>query len=149
MVLKKAIIQFEGASVSDFHQIKQYIFDFELDNREPRLEQFLVAKHNTQILGFGRIRHYDTCDELCSLGVIHSERLKGIGKQLVKKLIETAMHPLYLVCIIPEFFEPLDFSIVDEYPTAIKEKIDYCTSQLPVPEKYVVMIHKNIMPDHF
>ena len=104
-----------------------------------RCDQFLVAKENDQMLGFARIRKHKACDEFCSLGVIESKRFNGIAKELVLAKIKTATQPLYLVCIIPEFFETLGFSIVVEYPIEMQDKLDYCTSELMVPETYVVM----------
>jgi len=112
---------------------------FELDDRELDYQQFLVAKENDELLGFGRIRQRDDCFELCSLGVTEPMRLKGIGKQLVKALILKSSNPLFLVCIIPEFFTPFGFDVVSEYPEAMQEKLNYCTSELVVPETYVVM----------
>jgi len=128
---------------SFFELIKTYIQNFELDNRELSKEEFLVATSNHELVGFGRIRQRDNCSELCSLGVIEPERLKGVGKQLVQALIQKATEPLYLVCIIPTFFEPFGFVVVEEYPEAMQEKLNYCTSELVVPEKYVVMKFKN------
>jgi len=119
--------------------IKQFIHQFELDNRALLNNQFLVAKENDEVLGFGRIREHKDCSELCSLGVTEPKRLQGIGKQLVKELVLKAQQPLYLVCIIPEFFMPFGFRVVPEYPDALEEKLLYCTSELAVPEKYVVM----------
>jgi N-acetylglutamate synthase-like GNAT family acetyltransferase len=127
---------------SFFELIKTYIQNFELDNRELSKEEFLVATSNHELVGFGRIRQRDNCSELCSLGVIEPERLKGVGKQLVQALIQKATEPLYLVCIIPTFFESFGFYIVDEFPEAMQEKLNYCTSELIVPEKYVVMKYK-------
>ncbi len=101
--------------------------------------QFLVAKENGELFGFGRIRTHLSCSELCSLGVTEPKRMQGIGKQLVKQLILKANQPIYLVCIIPEFFIPFGFQVVSEYPEDMEEKLQYCTSELIVPEKYVVM----------
>lgn len=123
----------------DFELIKKHIEDFELDNRSLALEQFLVAKQNNLLLGFGRIRDYKNSCELCSLGVIEPERNKGIGKTLTKQLIQKAKHDLFLVCIIPDFFEPLGFHVVSHYPEELSDKLHYCTSELVVPETYVVM----------
>lgn len=110
-----------------------------MDNRELLQEQFLGALSNDELVGFGRIRKRKSCSELCSLGVIEPERLKGVGKKLVRALIQKADDPLFLVCIIPEFFTPFGFKVVSEYPEAMQEKLDYCTSELVVPETYVVM----------
>lgn len=101
--------------------------------------EFLVVTENHELLGFGRIRNYTNCSELCSLGVVEPERLKGIGKELVKQLILKAEQSLYLVCIIPEYFERIGFKIVTEYPPEMADKLNYCTAELVVPENYVVM----------
>lgn len=127
------------ASFEDFEKIKTLITKFELDNRELKQNQFLVAQYKKELVGFGRIRDRKDCFELCSLGVIENERLKGIGKQLVEVLIQQNPTNLYLVCIIPEFFKPMGFMVVEEYPDSMQEKLNYCTSELVVPEKYVVM----------
>ena len=119
--------------------VKQLIQKFELDDRALEQYQFLGAKENDELLGFGRIRKHDNCSELCSLGVTEPKRLQGIGKELVKQLILIAEQPLYLVCIIPDFFTPFGFKVVAEYPEAMQEKLSYCTSELIVPEKYMVM----------
>lgn len=110
-----------------------------MDNRALNKEEFLVAMSNNELVGFGRIRQRENCSELCSLGVIEPERLKGVGKQLVQALIQKTNNPLYLVCIIPSFFEPFGFYTVNEFPEEMQEKLNYCTSELVVPEKYVVM----------
>lgn len=123
----------------DFLEIKQHILAFELDNRSLQKEEFLVAKQKQQILGFGRIREYEDCYELCSLGVIEPERNKGIGKQLTQALIQKAKQPLYLVCIIPDFFKPFNFRETKAYPSVLADKLQYCVSELVVPETYVVM----------
>ena len=102
-----------------------------------------MALSNSELVGFGRIRQRENCYELCSLGVIEPERLKGVGKQLVQALIKKAGKPLYLVCIIPEYFKPFGFVVVEEYPEAMQEKLNYCISELVVPEKYVVMKYTN------
>ncbi len=131
------------ATENDFELIKELIQQFELDDRDLHRYQFLASKENRELLGFGRIRIRENCFELCSLGVIEPERLKGVGKQLVQSLIKQAGETLYLVCIIPEYFKPFGFDVVEEYPAAMHEKLYYCTSELVVPEKYVVMKYKN------
>lgn len=132
------------ASVEDFELIKHYIAEFELDNRDLRIEQFTVAKQNAVLLGFARIRKHNGCDEFCSLGVVEKERQNGIAKLLTEHAINTSSQPLYLVTIIPEFFETLGYQIVNEYPPEMQNKLNYCNSELSVPEKYVVMTYLKI-----
>lgn len=133
-------LELREPTFKEFEQIQNYISDFELDNRSLKQDEFIAAFRNNELVGFGRIRTYADCSELCSLGVVTIHRRKGIGKALVKALMKKAKAPLYLVCIIPDFFIPLNFIVVEkDIPESIKEKIRYCTSELTVPEKYVAM----------
>jgi len=136
-------IQIRECNNNEFEQIKNYIQQFELDNRELNQNQFLIAISQNTIIGFGRIREYHNCSELCSLGVIEPERFKGIGKALSKALIAKATQKLYLVCIIPDYFTKLGFEICYNYPPELENKIDYCTSMLVVKETYVAMQYNN------
>lgn len=129
----------EQAKESDFEAIKKHIATFELDNRDLRYQQFLVAKENGKLVGFGRIRKHKGCDEFCSLGVLEEKRFNGIAKELILARIKIATQPIYLVCIMPEYFEKLGFAIVTEYPAEMADKLHYCTAELVVPEEYVVM----------
>lgn len=126
-------------SEPQFQEVKKLIHTFELDNRELTRAEFLVEQNGPELLGFGRIREYKGFSELCSLGVIEHQRLKGIGKKLCQALIKKNKQPLYVVCIIPEYFSSLGFTICSEYPAEIKNKLDYCIGSLPVEETYVVM----------
>lgn len=122
-----------------FELVKQYIQEFELDNRVLRSEEFLIEKDGLELLAFGRIREYSGFSELCSLGVIKKERSKGLGKKLTKALIKKSLQPLYLVCIIPDYFKVFGFSICTTFPLGIQDKLNYCTTHLEVNEEYVVM----------
>lgn len=100
-----------------------------------------MAKYNSSIVGFARIRKHKGCDEFCSLGVIEKNRLNGIAKQLVLARLKIATQPVFLVCIIPNYFKKLGFEITKNYPNEIADKLNYCNSELSVPEKYVVMTY--------
>ncbi len=139
LLLQNPHIQITKAIEQDFDFIKQHIQLFDLDNRDLQFQQFVVAKLDHNVVGFGRIRKHKGCDEFCSLGILESYRHQGIARALTLVCIELSTKPIYLVCIIPEFFEPLGFTIVTEYPPEILDKLNYCISELTVPEPYVVM----------
>lgn len=126
-------------SEKEFEQVCNYICELELDNRDLKQQQFVAAFFNDQLVGFGRLREHADCVELCSVGVIPSHQQKGIGKAIVANLINSTDQDIYLVSIIPEFFIPFGFQVVEEYPTSVKNKINYCTQELVVPETYVAM----------
>ncbi|MFL5751931.1 MAG: GNAT family N-acetyltransferase [Bacteroidia bacterium] len=127
------------AQKSDLAGIKKHIAEFRLDDEGLEPSQFLLAKYRNELVGFGRIREYENCSELCSLGVIEPERNKGVGSLLTNHLIKKAKQELYLVCIIPDFFIPHHFTVTKTYPAALADKLFRCETSLAVPEKYVVM----------
>jgi N-acetylglutamate synthase-like GNAT family acetyltransferase len=127
-------------SEAEFLQICHHIREFQLDDRDLQREQFVAAFRDGQLAGFGRLRKHADCVELCSLGVVAALRRKGIGKALVAELVRLAPSGLYLSCIIPGFFIPGGFRITESFPASMQQKLDYCSSALPAPETYVVMV---------
>ena len=126
-------------SALNFERVKQLVKELELDDRQLNSEQFLTMSKNEEVFAFGRLRTYNGFSELCTLGVVDVARRFGLGTKLVKALIDSCEHTIYLVCIIPDYFEKLGFQICSEYPPELADKLTYCTSALPVPEPYVVM----------
>ena len=136
------MLRFSTPNETAFLQIKQHIQDFELDDRHLQQHEFIAAFREEELLGFGRLRRHSDCTELCSLGVITQHRKQGIGKSIVEALIKQSKQPIHLVCIIPEYFIPFGFKIIEKFPLAMQDKLDYCTQELIVPETYVVMCLK-------
>lgn len=126
-------------------QIAAYVEAYVLDDEDLQPQQFVAALAGKTLVGFGRLRKHNDCDELCTLGVIEEHRGKGVGKALVNKIKKLAQQNLYLVCIIPDYFVPLGFSVIHEkIPAAMKRKHQRCTSEYVVEEEYCVMaLNKN------
>ena len=137
-------LTFKTPNNKEFEQIQQFIHEYELDNRELKAEEFSIALRNNELTGFGRLRIHSDCIELCSLGVVTNKRKQGIGKAIVNELLKQKTKNIYLVCIIPDFFIPFGFKIISNYPESIQAKMEYCTSELAVPEDYVAMILEKI-----
>jgi N-acetylglutamate synthase-like GNAT family acetyltransferase len=129
----------KSPTTKEFEQIKNYIQEFELDNRNLKQNQFTVAIYNEMVVGFGRLLQHTDCMELCSLGVVLLHRKKGIAKKIIAKLINQTSQPIYLVSIIPNFFHLFNFKQTENYPPAIQNKLNYCTNELVVMEQYIVM----------
>ncbi|MEO6903624.1 MAG: GNAT family N-acetyltransferase [Bacteroidia bacterium] len=126
-------------TTKEFEQIKNYIQQLELDNRNLKQAQFIVATSNKKVVGFGRLLQLTDCMELCSLGVVPLYRRKGIGKKIIGELISQTSQPIYLVSIIPDFFLLFGFKKTENYPTTIQSKLIYCANVLADTEEYVVM----------
>lgn len=70
-------IEIRACDKNKFEQIKNYIQQFQLDDREIIQSQFLAAYAHNILFGFGRIREHSNCSELCSLGVLNLNDLKA------------------------------------------------------------------------
>lgn len=136
-------ISIRTAKQNEFLVIINYIQQFDLDNRELDYSQFVVATINENIIGFGRIRKHTDCDEFCSLGVLNEYRNLGVAKLLIEARIKLATQQIYMCCIISNYFKKMGFEIVNEYPIAMQDKLNYCTNSLVVEEPYVVMRYNN------
>lgn len=128
-----------ACSEEDFKKVMDLIAEMQLDNNDLQPSQFIVAKKNQELVGFGRLRTYESCQELCSLGVIEASRNRGVGTMLAEALKAKSTKPLYAVTIIPGYFNRMGFVQVDHFPKEIAAKVKYCIGSLPVPETYVAM----------
>lgn len=139
MLTFDVVIILRKPNQSEFQQISFFIKEFQLDNRDLQEHQFTAAFIEDNLVGFGRVREHKDCSEICSLGTLVEFRKRGICKMIVQHLIKINQTNLFLVCIIPDYFKPFGFEIVDEYPEVIRDKKKYCTVELVVPENYFVL----------
>lgn len=137
--MNTAGLKAEVCSAVNFELVKKHIAEYELDDRQLKQSEFVTLSDHTGLLGFGRLREYEGFTEFCSLGILAGKRSKGFGKLLCEVLIEKAPTTIYIVCVIPAYFEPMGFEICSEYPKEILDKLNYCTDSLHVEESYVVM----------
>ena len=114
------------AKESEMDKIRSMAEKFNLDTESMPADEFLVAEDEGQITGFVRLIKHPGCDELCSLGVIKEKQGQGIGKKLVKAIIEKAPENLYAASITPDFFEKLGFKRVKEVPSCMKKDPAWC-----------------------
>lgn len=111
---------------TDLHEIVFLAKSLDLDLEDVLWQQFIVAKKEESIIGFGRLRNYSQCTEVATVGVIQEERNKGIGTTIVKELIRLGPAEIYITCVIPKFFIRLGFQTVKEYPFILQKKVDFC-----------------------
>jgi N-acetylglutamate synthase-like GNAT family acetyltransferase len=114
------------AKVKDLSAIRALAEVFNLDSEDMRAEEFKVAVDGKDILAIGRLKPAGEVLELCSLGVVQHKQKEGIGKLLVKSLLKSAKKDIYLATIIPDYFKPLGFKVLDFTPDFMKKKADWC-----------------------
>ena len=113
--------------------IEKLAQSFDLDCEDMAYDQFITAKSDDNIIGFGRLRKYyegtenkPYCTELATVGVIPEARKNGIGSMIVKELILNSSPGTFVTCVIPGFFNKFGFQPVKEYPRVLQKKVDFC-----------------------
>ena len=141
LVLNK-MIYIRQASPDDMPFIKECIDRFRLDDEDLDYRQFIAAMEGEVIVGFGRIRPHNDVYELASVGVVDYKRNKGIGRMIVKYLIEHfPSNEVYITTDIPEYFERFGFSEISPGPKELVAKLKrVCKSECR--EGAAVMVYK-------
>ena len=100
----------------------------ELDSRQARPEQFVVAELTGETVGFGRLIEHPDGWEVACLWVAPAWRRRGVGRQMVGALLERAADgaPVYAVAAVPRFFQALGFVPSPEAPCSIAAKHQFC-----------------------
>lgn len=114
------------ATEKDMPVVEQLARNFDLDLEDISWKQFLVAKKEGRIIGFGRLRTYPDCTEAATVAVIEPERNKGVGSSIIQELIRTGPPEIFVTCVIPGFFTRLGFQTVKQYPAVLRKKVDFC-----------------------
>jgi N-acetylglutamate synthase-like GNAT family acetyltransferase len=122
--------------------IGQFAKKLDLDCEDLNRNQFIVAKKDEKIIGFGRLRKYPECVEIATVGVIDEEQKNGVGSVIVRELIQSGPSEIFVTCVIPDFFKKLGFQLVKQYPSALQKKVDFCKSYDFSDEQIFVMVLK-------
>ena len=114
------------ASEEDLPVIELLAKSFDLDCEEILAKQFLVAKKNNVIVGFGRLRTFASCTELATIGIVHEMRNHGIGSAIINELIRIGPSEIFVTCVIPDYFKKFGAKPVKKYPAVLQKKVDFC-----------------------
>ncbi|MBN8702587.1 MAG: GNAT family N-acetyltransferase [Bacteroidetes bacterium] len=134
-----ANVLFSKPSELEFEKVKAGILILQLDGRILNPDNFIVAKVDNKVVGFGQLKTFSHYQEISTVGILPPYDQQGIGSRLIKLLLEKSNKPVFVVTVIPAFFKRIGFTAASSYPESINEKLTYCSTQLPVAEEYVVM----------
>ncbi len=130
------------AKYEDMSFIKRHIEKFRLDDEALDYRQFVVSVEGNEIAGFGRIRPHKEVYELGCVGVVEQQRNQGIGKIIVKYLIDKfPTNEVFITTDLIKYFERLGFKKIEPGPKELVEKLQrVCKSKCR--EGAVVMFYK-------
>ncbi len=110
----------------DLPQISALAAKHNLDYENMAADDFWVASEGDKIIGICGLKKHPDCRELCSLGVDETFQKRGLGRQLVRTLLQETSGDIYLATIIPEFFRKLGFEESGSIPASMIKKVDWC-----------------------
>jgi len=123
--------QIKLAEHFDLPDIIEILEELNLDMEDLDEDDWMLAVVKEEIVGVGRLRYYDEICELSSVGVIEEFRNMGIGKAIIKALIDDAsIKSIYTVTEIPEYFALSGFTPTDVFPEDIDLKLQRCRKEL-------------------
>ena|SRR4030067_2248205 len=130
------------AQLDDMPFIKECIERFRLDDEDLDYRQFVVAVEGNEIVSFGRIRPHKEVYELGCVGVVEQQRNHGIGKMIVKHLIDKfPTNQVYITTDLIDYFERFGFKRIEPGPKELVEKLQrVCKSKCR--EGAVAMLYK-------
>ena len=132
-------ILFREPTEAELEVVKKYVHEYWLDDEGVDKKQFKILLYEGKLAAFGRIKEHKDSIELCTVGVVEKYRGKRLGEELVKRFLSEIKQEVYLVTVIPSFFNRLGFKEAKKYPASIREKCDRCGNKYHVDESYVVM----------
>lgn len=115
-VLVPLMIIIEEANPSDFPDILRLAKELNLDYPGQGKDRFWVARTGNRIVGIVGLKEHSDFLELCAFGVDKDFRLAGIGRRLIKTLLNECHGDIYLATTIPDFFIKVGFSPADKIP---------------------------------
>jgi N-acetylglutamate synthase-like GNAT family acetyltransferase len=89
-------------------------------------DDFWVAAEGEKVLGICGLKNHPDCFELCALGVKEDQRGRGLGRRLVRTLLQATKAEVYLATVIPGYFAGFGFREADPVPASMVKKADWC-----------------------
>lgn len=139
-------IKIESPNENEFILIKHYAKGCNLDTRDMKKEHFIAAKINGELVGFGRVKQYESVSEIGTFGVAPKYRDRGIGQKIVTKLISMATDELYIITTIPSYCYRFGFDLTYIAPKPIISSY-YAYKSICKQEVYILKKKKIIKTD--
>jgi N-acetylglutamate synthase-like GNAT family acetyltransferase len=123
------------ARPEDLPSIRELVTSVGGDLEDLQSKQFVVAADaEDKIIGCGRLKPYPGFCELASIAVSNGWRSTGVGKAVVRRLLESHQGPVYLICEdnVVEFFRRFGFDLVprSEMASGLQSKLERYIAQV-------------------
>ncbi len=113
------------ACAADHATILELTRALELDYANMDLSCFWVAELDGVIVGMAELKELETCSLLSCVGVREELQGRGIGHELVDRVVREAHHPVYLYTLVPDFFRKAGFHNATSLPPDLPPRASY------------------------
>jgi amino-acid N-acetyltransferase len=127
-------LTFRSAASADWPRVAVLLEDagLPLTGAEDHLSRFVLAFSNGSLVGCAGLEAYGSCGLLRSVAVASSERSRGLGQQLVSRVLDHARaggirEVVLLTETASAFFPRFGFEPItrDEAPEAVKASVEF------------------------
>jgi len=89
------------------------------------LSCFWVAELDGVTVGVAELKDLESCSLLSCVGVREELQGRGIGRELVDRVVREALHPVYLYTLVPDFFRKAGFRDATSLPRDLPPRAIY------------------------
>lgn len=145
------MVTFRPARAKDARAIRRLIYRVSINPIGLAWQRFLLAVDESEnIIGCGQMKpHADGSRELASIAVVPEQQGRGIGREIILRLLENEPLPVYLTCrsSLGTYYTRFGFERVSPenmppYFSRIARLASFITSVFPAAGELWVMVKK-------
>jgi N-acetylglutamate synthase-like GNAT family acetyltransferase len=113
------------ATEADMAFIEEQLKTNDIDTGNLDYNEFVVARENGQIVGFGRLRKTGGVYQIGCVVVVEDKRHRGVGSLIVKHLLDvSSVNLVYIVTDLVDYFKSLGFEEMKEGSKELLDALD-------------------------
>lgn len=124
-------VRYQKAAVEDEPEIRALLMELDLFFPARIPEDFWIAKEKDSVVGVLCLTEMGDDLFLSSVGVVEKERGRGHARALIEAATKDVGGTIYLLTIIPGFFEKLGFKVCEPPPHLPSRAVLHCDTCAP------------------
>jgi N-acetylglutamate synthase-like GNAT family acetyltransferase len=123
--ITRSRLRVRRAHAADHATILELTGALELTYPAMDLPCFWVAELDGVTVGVAELKDLESCSLLSCVGVREELQGRGIGRELVDRVVREALHPVYLYTLVPDFFRKAGFRDPSALPPDLPPRAIY------------------------